>query len=85
MSTLRIISGHPRRNLCPGILPYINPPYNDKEVVSMFKGFKFPTLSNIRKSVPPGGLLNPGLKRGFGRLDLVGIKRQTLGRIKVGK
>lgn len=29
-------------------------------------GGKFPTLGDMRKKVPKGGLLNPGLRKGFG-------------------
>ena len=28
-------------------------------------GAGFPTLADLKKTVPPGGLLNPGLRKGF--------------------
>jgi len=28
-------------------------------------GASFPTLGDLKKTIPPGGLLNPGLRKGF--------------------
>ena len=36
------------------------------------------TLVDLKAKVPPGGLLNPGLRKGFGKLNLCKIKSDTL-------
>lgn len=35
---------------------------------------KMPNLADFRKTVPPGGLLNPGLRRGVGAINLPNLK-----------
>lgn len=35
-------------------------------------------LEDFKRTVPSGGLLNPNLRKGFGKLDFARIKRDTL-------
>jgi len=44
------------------------------------KGVGFPTLDTLRKDIPKGGLLNPGLRKGVGKINLKAICRQTVGK-----
>jgi len=44
------------------------------------KGGGFPTLETLKRDIPKGGLLNPGLRKGIGKMDLKAIRRQTVGK-----
>jgi hypothetical protein len=35
---------------------------------------KMTTLADLKKSIPPGGLLNPGLRKGVGAINLPNLK-----------
>lgn len=37
----------------------------------------FPTISDLRRTIPKGGLLSPSLRKGFGKLDWEKLKKQV--------
>ena len=38
-------------------------------------------LDDLRKEIPEGGLLNPGLRKGFGeKFDVSGLKKKLFGK-----
>lgn len=45
---------------------------------------KQPTLADLKKTIPPGGLLNPGLRKGVGSMNLPNLKNQLFPKRRKG-
>ncbi len=51
-----------------------------RDVMSLPKSNNMPTLGDLRKTIPAGGLTNPGLRKGFGQeFDVKKLHKRLLG------